>query len=151
MSPEERRQFRVTYVANRLGKYAQNLAHGRMDRIAHDVFDFLWYRCRQKAYAIAQVVFGRLNRPVPRALRSDDLILVAAWHRYAPSRYSGRLVLFSAAGREPEYGNDPTLGWKTWAAGAIDIHTVPGDHRSIMHPPDVQVLAERIMPYLAGC
>ena len=95
-------------------------------------------------------VFGRLGRPIPGPVRSDELILLAAWHRYEPGVYTGNLVLLNAADRPPEYEKDRMLGWDKCATGSIDIHVVPGDHYSIMHPPHVRALVERIEPYLAG-
>jgi hypothetical protein len=33
--------------------------------------------------------------------------------------------------------------------GGIDVHFVDGDHGSIIHPPCVRELVEKIAPYLA--
>jgi thioesterase domain-containing protein len=77
------------------------------------------------------------------------MVLVSAWDRYKSTTYCGRLVMFNAADRPSEFGRDRALGWGQYASGGIDIHVVPGDHLSIMHPPDVLSLAERIVPYLA--
>jgi thioesterase domain-containing protein len=147
MSPAQRRQFRTTYIVDRLAKYARNLASGRIDRIAGDVFDFVWHRCKRTTWRIMRVLFGR---GVPEAIRSDEVILLAAWHRYVPGRYGGRLVLLNAADRPAEYGGDATLGWKACVAGPIETHVVPGNHYTIMHPPHVADLAMRLAPYLAG-
>ena len=125
MSPEQRRQFQATYVGNRLAKYGRNLANGRVDRIAGDMFDFVWHRCKRSTWWIVRAAFGRLGHPVPDAIRSDELILLAAWHRYDPSHYARRLVLLNASDRPPEYGSDSTLGWKACVTGPIDVHVVP--------------------------
>ena len=148
MSSKQRRQFQATYIANRLAKYGRNLANGQIYRIALDISKFAWNSCKRSAWRVAGIAFDKLNRPIPNAIRSDELLLFAAWHGYDPSSYAGRLVLLNATDRPPEYGSDDTLGWKTCANGAIDIHIVPGDHYTIMHPPHVQTLIERIAPYL---
>jgi thioesterase domain-containing protein len=151
MPPQRLRQFQATYLVDRITRYRRNLTHGRIDLIACDAFEFVRHRIKRTWWRIARSVFGALKRPVPSALRNDDLILFSAWHRYSPSVYAGRLVLLNAAERAPEYSGDDTLGWRTCVGGPIDILVVPGDHYRIMHPPHVLTLAERIKPYLAGC
>ncbi|HEX3350687.1 MAG TPA: alpha/beta fold hydrolase [Acetobacteraceae bacterium] len=150
MSPEQRRQFQATYVADRIAKYRRNLVSGRLDRIAGDIFDFVWHRCKRTALQLARTVFDRLDRPVPEAIRSDELILLAAWHRYNPSPYAGRLMLLNASDRPPEYGSDGTLGWKTCVSGTIDVQVVTGNHYTIMHRPHVRELSERIVRSLVA-
>jgi thioesterase domain-containing protein len=146
MSARERVHFQLSYAADRIAKYIGNLVNGRIDQIARNAFDFVRYRSKHVVWKIARSVFGQLGRPAP--IRSDELVLVAAWNRYEPARYAGRLVLLNAADRPPEYQGDSTLGWRRYATGAIDIHVVPGDHDSVMHLPYVRTLVERIEPYL---
>lgn len=150
MSRKERARFQLSYAADRITKYVRNLASGRIDQVARDGFDYVRHRCKHMVWKLARAVHDRLGEPLPGALRSDEMILVAAWRRYEPGNYTGRLVLLNAADRAPEYGGDGTLGWGKCSTGAIDIHVLPGDHYSIMHPPYVQALVERIKPYLGG-
>lgn len=149
LSTAQRLQFRAVYLLNRVAKYAGNIRHGRIDRIAQDVSDFVLHRCKRTFWKVARLVFGGLGAPVPEAINSDEMILVSAWNRYQSAQYDGRIVLLNAAERPPEYGSDKTLGWARHVSGTIDVHVVPGDHYSIMRPPDVRVLAEQLEPYLA--
>jgi thioesterase domain-containing protein len=151
MSPASRRQFRTVYLGDRILKYGHNLAHGRIDLIASDISEFVRGRSQRMWWWIVRSVFGRFGQPVPSAIRNDSLVLFSARRGYSPSSYAGRLVLLNAVERSPEYSGDDSLGWRTCASGPIDVHSVPGDHRSIMHSPEVHTLAERIRPYLAGC
>lgn len=148
MSTGQRLRFQSAYIVDRVAKYARNLRNGRIDRIARDVVDFVLHRCKRTLWKVARVVFGRLGAPVPGPINSDEMILVSAWNRYEASNYGGRVVLLNAADRPPEYGRDPTLGWRRCATGNIDVLIVPGDHYSIMRPPDVLTMVERIAPYL---
>jgi thioesterase domain-containing protein len=142
-------RFQSAYVADRIAKYARNLRHGRIDRIGRDVLDFVLHRCKRTLWKVARLVLGRLRGPLPGPINSDEMILVSAWNRYESTSYDGRVVLLNAVDRPPEYGRDHTLGWNRFVTGDIDVLVVPGDHYSIMHPPDVQTLVERIDPYLA--
>ena len=149
MSTVQRLRFFSAYLADRIAKYVRNLRHGRIDRIAHDALEFVLHRCKHGLWKVAHLVFGRLRGPIPGAINANEMVLVSAWNRYQSTVYGGHLVLLNAADRPPEYGRDRTLGWDQYASGGIDVHVVPGDHYSIMHPPDVLTLVERIAPYLA--
>lgn len=37
---------------------------------------------------------------------------------------------------------DPTLGWGAVAAGGVEVHTIPGNHQTIIEAPHVETLAE---------
>jgi thioesterase domain-containing protein len=150
MSTAQRLWFRSAYLADRTAKYVRNLRHGRFDTVAAEAMHFLLRRCQHTSWKIARLVIGRSGKPLPDAINTNEMVLVSAWNRYQPSIYGGRLVLFKAADRAPEYGRDPGLGWGQYAGGGMDIHVVPGNHLSIMHLPDVLTLAEGIAPYLAG-
>jgi thioesterase domain-containing protein len=149
MSVMDRVRFQLSYTADRVAKYARDLAKGRIDQVGRNVLDYVRSRCKRAGWKIVRSVSGRQGRRLPGAIPSTEQILVSAWHRYDPGKYAGRLVLLNAAARPPEYRSDSTLGWRQCATGVIDIRVVPGDHYSIMHPPHVRALAERIEPYLA--
>ncbi len=67
---------------------------------------------------------------------------------YRPAPYEGRLTLIRAAGpasAPPAAGarRDPTLGWGRLAA-AVEVHEVPGEHETMVLPPQVAAVAERL-------
>ncbi|GHF96250.1 MULTISPECIES: type I polyketide synthase [Amycolatopsis] len=71
--------------------------------------------------------------------------------RYTPQRYDGRVVLLRAqephpltTALDPRYlRTDDTLGWDAHC-GDLEVVRVPGDHVSMIDPPHVAVLAERL-------
>jgi thioesterase domain-containing protein/aryl carrier-like protein len=75
-------------------------------------------------------------------------INLRALRSYAPEIYPGRTTLFKAD--EQLFGtlDDPTTGWGQLAAGGVDVHTVPGNHFTIVREPHVTVLAEQLMSSL---
>lgn len=145
-----RTSFYVTYVVDRLAKYARNLKRGRFDLILSDAFILLYSRYRRFYWRMVCRVFGGLGREVPKFIRSDLLVLAGSWRAYRPGAYAGRVVLCSASGRPSEYHADATLGWKTCATGPIELHTVPGDHITMMRMPQVGILVECLEPYLGA-
>jgi amino acid adenylation domain-containing protein len=67
-----------------------------------------------------------------------------AMQRYQPQPYSGRATLFRASAQALAGDADPTLGWGALTTDGVAVHVMPGDHYSMIRPPHVQVLAERL-------
>lgn len=63
----------------------------------------------------------------------------AAVARYRPARRAGALALFRA--HERRMVADPALGWRDLAAGPLEILAVPGNHETLLMPPNVDALA----------
>ena len=63
-----------------------------------------------------------------------------AYLKYRPKPYAGKMTLFRATNRPLGIVPDPTLGWEGIPA-ELEIHDVPGRHRSLVAEPYVGVLA----------
>jgi amino acid adenylation domain-containing protein len=70
-----------------------------------------------------------------------------AAYRYVPQPYPNRIVLFKALEKSTG-GQDLTLGWNTLAQD-VQLHSVAGNHLSLLKQPHVQTLAEQLRPYLS--
>jgi thioesterase domain-containing protein/acyl carrier protein len=81
---------------------------------------------------------------LPKHLIELEVRIRQAVEKYVPQVYSGKMTLFRAATQPVGTPSDPMLGWRGVAAGGLEIHEVPGDHRSIMYEPHVGVLAEKL-------
>jgi thioesterase domain-containing protein len=64
--------------------------------------------------------------------------------RYVPGPYGGRVTLFRASRTLVPGSVGSAGGWERWAAGGVEAHELQGDHHSILQPPEVQTLAERL-------
>ncbi len=63
---------------------------------------------------------------------------------FTPPRIEGRIVVFRVR-RQPYYRvRDVTLGWGIRSARDVEVHTVCGDHLSLLRPPHVQALAAHL-------
>jgi thioesterase domain-containing protein len=75
---------------------------------------------------------------------------------YVPQVYAGRTTLFrtnpvSAAeyrGELAELLRDPAHGWAALSLEPIELHTVPGEHITLLTEPHVRVLAEHLVACL---
>jgi thioesterase domain-containing protein len=156
---------RLAREAAELPLFRDALGHQRSDDAVHDVAILLGFlgamapgiassprRLRDQLSELspddqrvqALKLFG-LDRVYHRETSPDRLArlwkvlcrnLLAAL-KYMPQPYPGRLALFRAASNPDP---DPAMGW-TELAAAVTIHTIPGDHATILQPPSVETLA----------
>jgi thioesterase domain-containing protein len=71
---------------------------------------------------------------------------VRALREYQPGFYPQGLTLLRAEDRPAAPGilGQEDLGWSEIVKGPVEIHTVPGNHLSLMAEPNVRVLASRL-------
>ncbi len=66
---------------------------------------------------------------------------------YIPPIYEGRTVLVRAMQQDRFEAGDRTLGWGSRVPN-LQVIDVPGDHLSILKAPNVQSMAQQLLPYL---
>jgi thioesterase domain-containing protein/acyl carrier protein len=77
-----------------------------------------------------------------------QIYLVEAAKRYDPKAYAGRIMVFRSA-EQPTRFLDHSLGWAPYAAGGLEVVTLPGDHYSIFRGASAVEMAARISAGLA--
>ncbi len=91
--------------------------------------------------------------PLLRNLTLGYASRATAVERYRASTYPGRITLLRAksvdaaalrevAPQRRRIFEDSTLGWGAVAEGGVEIHTVPGNHQTIVEAPHVEALAK---------
>jgi thioesterase domain-containing protein/acyl carrier protein len=116
-----------------------------------DQFTYVWERLKWHLIGGKVSLFYRfylryLNRS-PSALRLLDVGLANRQARqcYRPTAYPGSITLFRAKQEYPEeFQPAADLGWSELATGKVEVYEVPGKHDTMMHEPQVQVLAEQV-------
>ena len=96
------------------------------------------------------------SRPVKLLDHFDDISQIREEHRgivriqlealaeYAPSPYSGKVVLLRTH-RHPLFCSyDSTLGWNTLAPDRVDVRYISGPHHRLTLEPHVHVLASEL-------
>lgn len=79
--------------------------------------------------------------------------VLAAWERYVPRFYGGRVLLVRADIRRAMIGVvdvDPLLGWGPVIGGGIRTATMPCDHFAMLHSVNAERLAAILVPELIG-
>lgn len=119
-------------------------------------------RLRTRTRTFARKLLTRLflaaGAPLPQRLRQASFMSIASKANAAYDLrevHPGRMVHFRAEAipSEAEY-RDPELGWAGLAAGGLEIHVVPGvhrTHRAIMDEPAVRTLAVQVASVLSEC
>ena len=67
---------------------------------------------------------------------------------YVARLYSGKITFFSTANERTSELPDPTLGWGVLAGGGIEQYVIPGPHETLLVPPQVVPLAEKLQECL---
>jgi thioesterase domain-containing protein/acyl carrier protein len=97
---------------------------------------------------------GRLGAPDPFSAENCELqlqrYLDAAVRRYDPRPYDGKILLIRSEQQPKPVFLDHGLGWEGFAAGGIQIVTVPGDHFTMFREPGVREIARVITAALAN-
>lgn len=141
-------KFRRKYLLDRLGKYYQNIRGGKIEDAIADILLFFRGRVTTSVGIIIRTMLRLAEQPMPKMMRSRVLTFTAAWHAYTPKEYPKKLVLFKARARRAEYDDDETLGWKRCVRGGVEVHIISGDHVTMMQPPHVDDLVDKLSPYL---
>jgi nonribosomal peptide synthetase DhbF len=93
---------------------------------------------RNAQWAVDEM-FGHQQLPeVHRRLAIEHL---AAFFRYQPGAYDGRILLFWARCRPLFHSLAPTLGWEHYARGGFERIVVACNHDNILMPPHVKTIA----------
>ncbi|REJ78556.1 MAG: non-ribosomal peptide synthetase [Acidobacteria bacterium] len=82
------------------------------------------------------------GRALPDHLLRLENRLEQAAKNYDPRPYPGKVTLFRASRQPLGIVPDPTLNWKNFEIGDLEIHEVEGHHGSIVREPYVGGLAE---------
>jgi acyl-CoA synthetase (AMP-forming)/AMP-acid ligase II/thioesterase domain-containing protein/acyl carrier protein len=90
-----------------------------------------------------------LRQPEMRVTQAEAEIRQYARDNYRAEPYTGDIILFRALNRYgPAYSMDEYLGWRDITRGTLEVHDVPGDHYSMLNPPNVEVFAQKLRAYL---
>jgi thioesterase domain-containing protein/acyl carrier protein/NADP-dependent 3-hydroxy acid dehydrogenase YdfG len=88
------------------------------------------------------------------AFHIDRLLLIfkknmIAMHNYKPLPYQGDIIFVKAETRRPQIDpQNPELAWQNVTKGKFSLHTILGDHISIIKKPHVLELSNIINQYL---
>jgi len=95
----------------------------------------------REAVRTSRKMRGMMGRPVQVTLRDHLLIEEEANGRYYPGEYHGDVILLRPEIRPRRNTADVADGWDRIIKGRLEVHEVPGDHRSMFLSPNVSMTA----------
>lgn len=123
---------KISYVLTRARALLSERTRGFIARLTDRIGRRTW-----KASYRLHLLIGR---QFPQAYRYVAEASRQALRSYKPRAYDGKVTLFRSA----DQSGDPALGWSALAGAGLEIHEVPGNHRSIVREPSVRALAEKL-------
>jgi fatty-acyl-CoA synthase len=101
---------------------------------------------RDEALAAAHVIDDLDSRPaaIQRAIETH----LAAGRRYVARRQDTRLVLVRTPQRLLE-APEHDMGWGALSTQPVTVEVIPGTHATILREPHVDMLAQKLAPFLA--
>jgi len=80
-------------------------------------------------------------RPMLRVLQANSQAAL----NYTPKAYSNKITLFKTSEQPTKAHRDSTMGWRELTVGRnVEVHSVPGNHLTMLKPPYVQVLTQQL-------
>jgi thioesterase domain-containing protein len=85
-----------------------------------------------------------LDHPRMVALRKLLEHHLRALSVYEPGPYGGEFVLLQATEVSNPAIQEQDNGWRPLASAGLQVHRIPGNHHSILWPPNVDILAQQL-------
>ncbi len=79
-------------------------------------------------------------RPMLRVFYANNQAVL----NYVPQAYPKQITLFKTNVKSSIAERDPSMGWDEVAVGKTEIHTIPGNHLTMLKKPHIQVLAAQL-------
>jgi amino acid adenylation domain-containing protein len=104
---------------------------------------------RLRGYGPVVQLDGALDtRTLPPEMKRRMETNFNAFQFYHPGSYPGRIVLFRAAVRPLFNGFTRDLAWDRYVDGRVEIVEVPGNHMSMLEPPNAKIFAAKLQEVL---
>jgi thioesterase domain-containing protein len=90
------------------------------------------------------VLWHRAGGWLPRVMQNVTQANRNARRDYVPRPYAGPVTLFRVVHTPDSRRPDPQLEWVPLSLGGLEIHEVPGTHRTMVFEPHVKTLAAKL-------
>jgi thioesterase domain-containing protein len=102
-----------------------------------------------RAAVIARSVAGKIvpslavrQSTTEKILQHVKSVNSRAFGQYEPKPYAGKITLMWCAETPTRCYRDRRIAWSQIAQAGLEIHTIPGNHMTMVEPPHVDVMAE---------
>ncbi|HEY7099297.1 MAG TPA: amino acid adenylation domain-containing protein [Terriglobales bacterium] len=135
---------KVWLKAGHIKWHLQRFVHGDRQQKKAFFVEMRWHMINRVWWS-GNALFRWMGRPLPGFLRQQfRLTARAAITDREVIPYPGHVALFRPAERPMGRYDDSDLGWKQIAVGGVDVFEVPGDHKHVLLPPNVTIVAQEL-------
>ncbi|GAB4152428.1 MAG: hypothetical protein Fur0021_17200 [Candidatus Promineifilaceae bacterium] len=99
----------------------------------------MWLR-RLRQMRLEEGILPNVFGPQARYIREASDAHFQARLNYEPQVYPGRITLFANS----EHTGGRQLNWAELTTAGVDIHIIPGNHLTMLQPPHLQTLVEKL-------
>jgi FkbH-like protein len=148
LSVAESLRHRALRQYDRVHKYGSKLLRGNWKEIYSDLRDSIsWNRRKLQWRALTS------RWPETQLSGSDNVqdtisLLSIVGEAFNPKPYPGKICLIRAEQQVAAMKKDSTFGWQAIARGGVEVHTVMGDHFTILEKPYVSGIADVLNQWL---
>jgi amino acid adenylation domain-containing protein len=143
---------RVLRAAESLALHSRNLRRGGLANMPGYVrvrLETIRQKLQERSWRARYTLRRRSGRPIDGRLRDANQVTLFSVRTYRPRPYTGRVVLFRSSMRPSGATRDPAVGWRD-LVDHLEVHDVPGDHRTIFMDPNLDVLVTALRACLDG-
>jgi aspartate racemase len=140
-------RVRLPRWTQRLGFHWGNLRRGPLrdaPSYIRERSDTIREKLKERAWRARYALRLWAGRPIHRRLRDAEQIALFAYRTYRPRPYPGRVVLFRCSERPHGPYWDPASGWRELVGHGLEVHEIPGNHRTVFLEPNVEILARTL-------
>ena len=135
---------KIWLKAGHIKWHLQRFVHGDRQQKKAFFVEMRWHMINRVWWS-GNALFRWMGRPLPGFLRQQfRLTARAAITDREVIPYPGHVALFRPADRPMGPYDDLDLGWKRIAVGGVDVFEVPGDHKHVLLPPNVTIVAQEL-------
>jgi thioesterase domain-containing protein/acyl carrier protein len=143
---------RVLRAAERLAVHWRNMRDGGLASAPEYVrlrLETFKQKMEERSWRARYTLRRRAGWSINNRLRESNQVTLFTVRTYRPRPYPGRVVLFRSTARRPGPEQDPAVGWRDLVE-LLEVHDVPGDHRTIFMDPNLDVLVTALRACLDG-
>ncbi len=145
--PRRKRKTKLAKLIQRANKHRSRMGGLNLIDKSHYAVKRLVAKYRRRALQAQEKNSGNIStQPISTPLVAANFRML---RDYDPPVYGGNVVVFITPPTRKEGKNRVwKTRWKKAIRGGIEFCPIPGEHRTILHEPNVQVLAQKLTGYI---
>jgi thioesterase domain-containing protein len=143
------KRYKLVRFYDRSANYARQMFRGEWKEIGEKLHSLISWQKNKLKWQHPDPVAAEPSASASGGIDETIALLSMVGDAYDPKPYPGQIRLIRAANLPAELASEPTFGWQAVVRDGVDVHTLPGDHYTILEKPNVSHVAEALDEWLA--